>query len=123
MPNAARASFRHDRTRGNEGASGRPTLSLSIAEGAVLVLFAALYAIFIARTTFLYNGQIVGTLFDDALISLRYAYNLHAGFGLVWNPGEGPPVEGYTNPLWTLIASVTFFASSVTTAPIVVSAI
>lgn len=37
---------------------------------------------------------------DDAFISLRYAHNLLAGDGLVWNPGER--VEGYTNFLWTL---------------------
>lgn len=35
-------------------------------------------------------------IFDDALISFRYARNLAAGDGLVWNRGE-PPVEGYTN--------------------------
>ena len=37
-------------------------------------------------------------LFDDAMISMRYAYNLAHGNGLVWNPGER--VEGFTNPLW-----------------------
>ncbi len=38
---------------------------------------------------------------DDAFISFRYARNLVAGHGLVFNPGE--PVEGYTNFLWTLL--------------------
>jgi len=38
---------------------------------------------------------------DDAFISYRYADNLVRGHGLVFNPGER--VEGYTNPLWTLI--------------------
>jgi hypothetical protein len=37
---------------------------------------------------------------DDAYISFRYAQNLIAGHGLVFNPGER--VEGYTNFLWTL---------------------
>lgn len=37
---------------------------------------------------------------DDAFISFRYAANLVAGEGLVWNAGE--PVEGYTNFLWVL---------------------
>ena len=37
---------------------------------------------------------------DDAFVSLRYAQNLVAGHGLVYNPGER--VEGYTNLLWTL---------------------
>ena len=38
---------------------------------------------------------------DDAFISLRYAANLVAGDGLVYNVGEY--VEGYTNLLWTLL--------------------
>jgi hypothetical protein len=37
-------------------------------------------------------------LFDDAMISMRYAYNLAHGNGLVWNVGER--IEGFTNPLW-----------------------
>lgn len=40
---------------------------------------------------------------DDAYISFRYARNLVAGEGLVFNPGER--VEGYTNFLWTLFAA------------------
>jgi hypothetical protein len=43
-------------------------------------------------------------VFDDAFISFRYARNLVAGHGLVFNPGER--VEGYTNFLWTLIAAL-----------------
>lgn len=39
-------------------------------------------------------------LFDDAMISMRYAKNLAHGQGLVWNTGEA--IEGFTNPLWTL---------------------
>jgi hypothetical protein len=38
------------------------------------------------------------------MISMRYAANLAAGAGLVWNPGER--VEGYTNFLWTLLMAV-----------------
>lgn len=41
-------------------------------------------------------------LCDDAYISFRYAYNLAAGNGLVYNPGVAPPVEGYTEFLWVL---------------------
>ena len=37
---------------------------------------------------------------DDAYISFRYAENLVAGDGLVFNPGER--VEGYTNFLWVM---------------------
>lgn len=61
-----------------------------------------LYAtLFIYKSSFVLNGERYFVLFDDAMISMRYAKNLAAGHGLVWNPGE-PPVEGYTNPLWTL---------------------
>jgi hypothetical protein len=42
-------------------------------------------------------------LTDDAFISFRYAQNLVAGNGLVYNPGER--VEGYTNFLWTVLAA------------------
>lgn len=38
---------------------------------------------------------------DDAYISYRYADNLVAGHGLVYNPGER--VEGFSNLLWTLL--------------------
>jgi hypothetical protein len=38
---------------------------------------------------------------DDAYISFRYAHNVIAGHGLVFNPGEY--VEGITNFLWTLL--------------------
>lgn len=38
---------------------------------------------------------------DDAFISYRYAQNLVAGDGLVFNVGEA--VEGYSNFLWTLL--------------------
>ncbi|HWN42964.1 MAG TPA: hypothetical protein VNW71_12140 [Thermoanaerobaculia bacterium] len=38
---------------------------------------------------------------DDAYISYRYAFNLIAGHGLVFNPGER--VEGYTNLLYVLL--------------------
>jgi hypothetical protein len=67
----------------------------------VLGVAAALfYAVFIARCGFSVGGRLGFTLFDDAMISMRYARNLAEGYGLVWNPGER--VEGYTNPLWTL---------------------
>jgi len=37
------------------------------------------------------------SLIDDAYISVRYAHNLTAGLGLVFNAGEH--VEGYSNLL------------------------
>ena len=45
---------------------------------------------------------------DDAFISFRYARNLVAGHGLVYNPGEA--VEGYSNLLWVLVAAGLFAA-------------
>jgi len=49
------------------------------------------------------DGQRYFGMFDDAMISMRYAWNLSHGQGLVWNPGER--IEGYTNLLWTLLMS------------------
>lgn len=46
-------------------------------------------------------------LFDDALISMRYAWNFAHGNGLVWNKGEY--VEGYTNLLMTLLMAIASF--------------
>lgn len=44
---------------------------------------------------------------DDAFILFRYARNFAAGLGLRFNLGEGPPVEGQSNFLWTsLLAGV-----------------
>lgn len=65
---------------------------------AVYALYAGLY---IFKTSFIWEGTRYFVLFDDAMISMRYAKNLAEGYGLVWNPGESP-VEGYTNPLWVL---------------------
>jgi arabinofuranosyltransferase len=61
--------------------------------------------VFIARASFVANGELYFSLFDDAMISMRFASNLAAGHGLVWNPGR-PPVEGYSNFLWTLWMAV-----------------
>ncbi|MBZ0143182.1 MAG: hypothetical protein K8F56_06350 [Rhodocyclaceae bacterium] len=42
---------------------------------------------------------------DDTYITLRYARNLVDGWGIVWNPGESPPVEGYSNFLFVVIGA------------------
>lgn len=42
---------------------------------------------------------------DDSYISLRYAKNWAAGYGLVWNIGEAP-VEGYSNFSFVVLASL-----------------
>jgi hypothetical protein len=59
------------------------------------------YAVFIARSAFVMDGAVGFTLFDDGMISMRYARNLAEGHGLVWNAGQ-EAVEGFSNPLWTL---------------------
>ena len=66
--------------------------------------FLAFAAFLVARASFVArNGQRYFIIDDDELISLRYAWNLAHGHGLVWNPGER--VEGFTDLLWTLYAS------------------
>ena len=67
-----------------------------------VVVVAAVSVIFILRSAFLADGRLLFSLFDDGMISMRYAANLVAGDGLVWNPGEAP-VEGYSNFLWVLL--------------------
>jgi hypothetical protein len=59
---------------------------------------------YINLTSFKIEGTTYYVLFDDAMISMRYAYNLAHGNGLVWNAGER--VEGITNPLWTGIMAL-----------------
>jgi hypothetical protein len=67
----------------------------------ITALFVIYGLIFIYTTSFVIGGERYFSLFDDAMISMRYARNFAEGYGLVWNPG-GPPVEGYTNPLWVV---------------------
>jgi hypothetical protein len=47
---------------------------------------------------------------DDAYISYRYAENLAAGHGLVYNPGER--VEGYSNYLYVLLLTPVHWVTS-----------
>jgi hypothetical protein len=67
--------------------------------GLLLAAFLLYAGLFIYRTSFVVGGERYFSLFDDAMISMKYARNLAHGYGLVWNPG-GERVEGYTNPLW-----------------------
>ncbi|MDJ0852801.1 MAG: hypothetical protein QNK04_30900 [Myxococcota bacterium] len=64
-----------------------------------LVAGAGIAALFLAHAFFL------GGVAEDAFISFRFARNLAAGQGLVWNVGD-PPVEGYTNFLWMLCSAL-----------------
>jgi hypothetical protein len=65
----------------------------------------AFYALFVFRTSFTIEGTRYFVLFEDAMISMRYARHLADGHGLVWNIGE-PPIEGFTNLLWVLWMSL-----------------
>ncbi len=42
---------------------------------------------------------------DDAFITFRYGRHLAEGLGATFNPGLGPPVEGYSSLLWVLVAA------------------
>ena len=82
-----------------------PTFPKGAHLSAVAIVGFLLYAsFFIYRTSFDVDGERYFSLFDDAMISMRYARNLAHGLGLVWNPG-GARVEGYTDPLWVLFMS------------------
>jgi hypothetical protein len=70
-----------------------------------LIVSVSASLVFIARSAFVVDGTRYFTLFDDAMISMRYARNLADGRGLLWNYGQ-PAVEGYTNFLWTLWMAV-----------------
>lgn len=61
-----------------------------------LVALAGLWAVGVAATWW---------VTDDAYISFRYALQLVRGHGLVFNVGESPPVEGYSNLGWVLLAA------------------
>lgn len=64
--------------------------------GVLLLLFAV--------HLFIFSGFQI----DDSFISLRYAKNFADGFGLRFN-AEYPPVEGYSNFLWVILAAALFF--------------
>jgi hypothetical protein len=69
---------------------------------ALLALQLAWGGIYVARTGFLVGGEAVFCLWDDAMISMRYARNLAEGHGLVWNAG-GERLQGFSNPAVTLL--------------------
>jgi hypothetical protein len=74
------------------------------------------------RDAVMMGGGRYYVLGDDAMISMRYAYNLAHGLGLVWNPGEY--VQGITNLGWTLVmAGVHALGVPLEVAPLVVKLI
>ena len=73
--------------------------------GLLLLAYLAYAGVYIYKTSFVVRGERYFVLFDDAMISMRYARNLANGDGLVWNPG-GERVEGYSNPLWVVFMAL-----------------
>ncbi len=65
-----------------------------------LLVFAGAFAIFLVGLLFCL--RVTPWTVDDAYIAFRYAENIAHGFGPVFNRG-GPPVEGFTSPLWVLL--------------------
>jgi hypothetical protein len=74
----------------------------------ILLVYGIYAGVYIYKTSFVVNGERYFVLFDDAMISMRYARNLADGYGLVWNPA-GDRVEGYTNPLWVGFMAIFHF--------------
>jgi arabinofuranosyltransferase len=80
-----------------------------LSERSLLWMIGAAFALWAAHfifrnSTIAIDGRRYFSLFDDAMISMRYAWNFAHGRGLVWNAGEY--VEGYTNLLMTLIMAL-----------------
>lgn len=78
----------------------------------ISLLFGITFVLTVAlATTTLYfdDNGLHASLFDDAMISYRYAHNIVYGIGPYWNAGD--KVEGFTNPLWTYIMSFLFWIS------------
>lgn len=65
--------------------------------------FAARREVLLLAPVLLLHSLLWNYTVDDAYISFRYAENLLAGRGLVYNAGER--VEGYTNFLWVLLVA------------------
>lgn len=71
---------------------------------AILAWYLLYAAYYVSNSAFEVFGKRWYCLFDDAMISMRYARNWAEGHGPVWNVGER--VEGYSNPLWTAVMAV-----------------
>jgi hypothetical protein len=69
------------------------------------VVGTAVWTVLVAGAAGRFRGGFSYSLFDDAMVSMRYAHNLADGHGLVWNAGQAG-VEGYTNFGWTLWMTV-----------------
>lgn len=85
---------------------------------ALIVFWVYLAAGFICRSSHVaINGMRYFSIFDDGMISMRYAKNFVQHHGLVWNLGDR--VEGFTCPLWTFLMIVVVWLSGTHYAPLV----
>ncbi len=64
-----------------------------------IAIFIFIILIFLAQCIHYFNHTL-----DDPFITFRYADNLVAGKGLVYNPGER--VEGFSNPTWVFLMAI-----------------
>ena len=92
---------------------------LGIAGGACFIFFTVWLT---ARGSFEYAGIRGFTLFDDAMISMRYAYNFATSGVIEWSNSSGR-VEGLTNLGWMLIMSLLIRLTNINTAPLAVSVV
>ncbi|HUI88181.1 MAG TPA: hypothetical protein VLX61_05605 [Anaerolineales bacterium] len=85
----------------------------------ISLIYAAWAVGFIYRNSYVaIDGRRYFSLFDDSMISMRYAWNFAHGHGLVWNVGER--VEGYTNLLMTLVMTLASLFLNKTFSPLAV---
>ena len=103
-------------SRAHRGASAQVRGSIAprmrLSRGLLLLLLAAYCAwslLYIQRTSFEVGGERVYTLWDDAMISMRYARNLADGRSFTWN-GDAERVQGFTNPAPTLAMALLHLA-------------
>ncbi len=83
-------------------------LSGKISTAILTGLYIVWGSLFIYQSSYIaIDGKRYFGLFDDAMISMRYAWNFAHGLGLVWNAGQR--VEGYSNLLMTLVMSLASF--------------
>lgn len=69
----------------------------------LIILFFIIYSsLFIFNSSIIIEGERYFVLFDDAMVSMKYAENFAQGNGLIWNKNCNK-VEGITNLLWTLL--------------------
>lgn len=67
------------------------------------ILFLISYSsIYIYKNSFVIHNTRYYSLFDDEMISMRYAEHIADGLGPQWNT-NGEKVEGFSNPLWVYI--------------------